>query len=98
MKVFLCILSLIAISSAHANSRTIYPQALPCDPSSGGVKCNIYPSFTQNKSQPTPVYCGSTVVFLSSRQREVLNALLRENKNVTIKIKIDGEFVDASCF
>tara|TARA_B110000908_G_C10111241_1_gene383161 strand:- start:114 stop:434 length:321 start_codon:yes stop_codon:yes gene_type:complete len=70
----------------------------PCDPSPFGTFCEL-----RVKVKPTPkfqdyAYCGRTYVAITAKQRTVLNAYLVEQKNMIVRFKLDGEFINAPCF
>lgn len=95
MKTKVALISLImATFTAKAE---IYPEAAPCDPSPFGSFCEIHPKILPNKKFNQYALCGRTVVAITAKQRKVLNAYLKENKNMILRFKIDDEYVDAPC-
>lgn len=100
MKAFVLITSIILMTMQTASARvtTLYPEAEPCDPSPFGTYCNIHPKTLPKRKYKTPVWCGSTLVYVTHRQKRVLDAMLRENRNVVLRLRFDREFVDAPCF
>jgi len=100
MKAFFALsLSLLLVAgSANARVVTLYPEAEPCEPSPFGTFCQINPKMKPYHSYRHPIYCGDSLVYVTHRQKRVLDAMLRENRNVVLKVKFDNEFVDAPCF
>lgn len=100
MKALTIIISIVLLTMQAASARvtTLYPEAEPCEPSPFGTYCNIHPKTLPYRKYKTPVSCGGTVVYLTHRQKRVLDAMLRENRNVVLRIRFDREFVDAPCF
>jgi hypothetical protein len=98
IKLLLSLCLILASFSSPAAIDTLYPEAEPCDPSPFGTHCTIDPKTMPNRAYKYPTYCGNTLVFLTHRQKKVLDAYLRENRNMVLKYKVDGEFIDAPCF
>jgi hypothetical protein len=98
------LLTLLLVFSFMANAGGLGPTPdeinpiAPCHPSPFGTFCEL-----QVKVKPTPkfkdyAYCGRTYVAITPRQRQVLNAYLIEQKNMVVRFKLDGEFINAPCF
>lgn len=44
------------------------------------------------------VHCGQTPVFIQARDKATLDSYLYANRNMVLKVKIDGEYIDSPCF
>ncbi len=69
-----------------------------CNPTPFGTFCELHAKYHPNKQFNRYGYCGRTVVTLPNKQKAVLNAYLRENKNMILRFKVDDEYIDAPCF
>lgn len=96
MKTVLQVISALCIINA-THATVIHEKALPCDPSAFGTHCIIHPSATPTKSKKYAVYCGSTHVYISQKQRDTLDAYLYEHKNMMLRFQLNGEFIDVPC-
>ena len=93
---------LISSLSVHANgfgpnSYNINPSA-PCDPSPFGTFCELQVTVKPNPKFKDYAYCGRTYVAITPRQREILNAYLKEQKTMIVQFVFDGEFINGPCF
>lgn len=70
----------------------------PCDPSPFGTYCELKVKVKPTKKFKDYAYCGRTYVAITPKQREVLNAYLKEQINMIVRFKMDGEFINAPCF
>jgi hypothetical protein len=95
MKTFSLALLMLLSTTSFA---TLYPEAAPCNPSPFGTFCKLHPEMKPTKKSQQYAYCGRTYVAISQKQRDVLNAYLKENKNVVLRFKLHGEFINAPCF
>ena len=77
---------------------TIYPEAKPCNPSAFGTYCEIHVKPKPTRRHKNIAYCGTQHVYLSDKQKRVLDAYLREGRNMILRYKIDSEYIDAPCF
>lgn len=89
---------LVYTFSQPPKTNTLYPEALPCNPSEYGTHCLIYPKTRPKRKHHEPTYCGNTLVYLSKAQKKTLRAYIRENRNMVLRYTVDGEFIDAPCF
>lgn len=90
--------NLVYTFSEPPKTNTLYPEALPCNPSEYGTHCIINPKTLPKRDYKEPTYCGDALVYLSKAQKKVLRAYIRENRNMVLRYKVDGEFIDAPCF
>lgn len=96
-KTVIAISSLLYFSSAFSAGYKDLSTA-PCEPSPFGTYCKIHPKIKPQRGYQQFTHCGRAYVAINARQRHVLNAYLKENKNVILRFKIDDEFIDAPCF
>lgn len=93
-KIIMVVLSIVMSHTvvSHAKSGTY-----PCRATSLGTYCDIHPKSKPTKKYNHIAYCGRAHVAITAKQRKVLDAYLRSNNNMILRVKVDDEFIEAPC-